>query len=232
EPLRARLESLGARVLVAPCTATEPGDEPALDAAVSRLDGFDWVVVTSVNGVHALAESAGRAGVSLAGAAVRWAAVGPATCAGLEAMGVRCDLVPSGDHSAAGLLAAFDGIPGFGRVFAPLGDLAGPALADGLMARGFEVEVVTAYRTVPAAFPPAVVQAWSLVDAIVLAAPSAARQVAAQLAHRLDVAGVAIGERTAAAAREAGLRVDVVAAAATPGALVDALVEALSRVPD
>ena len=229
EGLRTRLERCGATVLVAPATITEPGDGDALEAAVTSLDGFDWIVVASVNAVRALLDAARRADVFLARAAVRWAAVGPATTAALEAAGLRVDLSPDGPETATGLVAAFGPVTP-GRVLLPQGDLAGPGLADGLRAHGFDVHEVLAYRTVPVAFPPAVLDAWSAgrIEAVVLAAPSGARQVAAQLRPHPGVAGVAIGEPTAAAARAAGLRVDAIAAHATSDALVDALVAALS----
>ncbi|WP_159792640.1 uroporphyrinogen-III synthase [Puerhibacterium puerhi] len=129
--LAARLEALGATVLVAPATRTEPAPDPAaLEAAVLRLaDGaYAWAVLTSVNAVRALEEAAARvapggaaalsgptasgdAAALLAGAPVAWAAVGPTTRRALEALGVTVALVPEHERSAEGLVAVFPDPP-------------------------------------------------------------------------------------------------------------------------
>src|SRR5262249_34782418 len=69
------------------------------------------------------------------------------------------DLVPSGEQSAAGLLEdwppydpVFDPID---RVFLPRADIATETLVAGLVELGWEVDDVTAYRTVRASPPPA-----------------------------------------------------------------------------
>jgi len=239
--LKARLESLGATVLTAPLTTTEPADPADLDAAVKSLTGpgaagrsrsaYDWVFVTSVNAVEALAAAAGRAEVALGQAPVKWAAVGPATAKALASAGVEAAAVPDKDHSAAGLVSLFataNHPPD--RALLPQGDLAGPTLAEGLRAMGWTVDTVVAYRTVPHPLPPDILANWrdGAIDLALLAAGSAARELAAQLgpdAARVPV--VAIGEPSARAAREAGLRLAAVAAQATDDAVVLALESAV-----
>lgn len=171
-----------------------------------------------------------------AGPAVRWAAVGPATRRALEAAGLHVDLEPE-EHSARGLVAAFAALPSpesphelSARVLLPQGDLAGPTLADGLRRLGYEAEVVTAYRTVGHDLPEDLRRAWHAggVDAVVLTSGSVAREIARQLGPRDDVAGIAIGEPTAEAARIVGLRLDAVADAATDDALAEAVALALA----
>ncbi len=228
--LRTKLEALGATVFVAPATATEPGDQAALDATVRAIGSFTWVAVTSANAVEQLRLAATRTGVVLADGPTQWAAVGPATRAALEALGVAVVLQPP-VHSAAGLATAFGPVAGHDAhpsVLLPQSDLASPTLADGLQESGFDVHVVTAYRTVPADFPTVVRDAWATgrINAVVLSAGSAAREVARQLGPRDDVAAVAIGAPTAAVARSVGLHVDAVAKAATADALAQAVVAA------
>ena len=77
----------------------------------------------------------------------------------LVEFGVKPDLVPSGEQSAAGLLEdwppydpVFDPID---RVFLPRADIATETLVAGLVELGWEVDDVTAYRTVRASPPPA-----------------------------------------------------------------------------
>ena len=72
------------------------------------------------------------------------------------------DLVPTGEQSTAGLLEdwpeydeCFDPI---NRVFLPRADIATETLAAGLVELGWEVDDVTAYRTVRAAPPPAAIR--------------------------------------------------------------------------
>lgn len=230
--LAGRLGRLGAEVLVAPVTATAPAPDPAaLDDAVRRLaaGAYAWAAPTSVNGVEALAAAAARTGVALAAAPARWAAVGPATARALAAAGVRADLVPDADSSAAGLVAAF-GAPDAGAdraVLLPLGDLAGPTLADGLAALGWVPDRVVAYRTVPAALPDDVVRRAAAIDAVVATSGSVVRELARQLPA--PPALVAVGRPTADAARAAGLPVAAVADRPTDEALAAAVLTALTR---
>jgi len=248
--LFATLRDAGARVLVSPAIERATvEDRAAVDDAVARLaDGaFAWVVVTSVNAIDELSAGAARRGATLADVArgARWAAVGPATRRALEAVGVHVDLEPA-ENSARGLVAAFaalgpteQGAPSPGRetaagtVLLPQGDLAAPTMQDGLRALGRAPHVVTVYRTVTHVLDPGVVAAWRAgeVDAVVLTSGSVAREVARQLGPRDDVAGVAIGDPTARAARAVGLRLDAVAERPTDDALAAALTTVLSDAP-
>ncbi|ARU51715.1 hypothetical protein CBR64_09690 [Cellulosimicrobium cellulans] len=255
--LAATLRHAGARVLVSPAIERARVEDAApVDGAVARLahGDFAWVVVTSVNAIDELVASAARQGVDLSDAArrSRWAAVGPATRRALEAVGIQVDLEPT-ENSARGLVAAFttlastdhastsanpgspsadQGSPSRGRgvVLLPQGDLAAPTMHDGLHDLGYVPHVVTVYRTVTHALAPEVVAAWRAgeVDAVVLTSGSVAREVARQLGPRDDVAGVAIGDPTARAARAVGLRLDVVAERPTDAALAAAVDAALT----
>ena len=85
------LEEAGARVMQAPTIAIEaPESWAPVDAALADLGRFTWVIFTSVNGVRMIGARLGALGRSwsaLSGARV--AAIGPATAAALEALGVR-----------------------------------------------------------------------------------------------------------------------------------------------
>src|SRR6476646_925016 len=53
--LMARLRGLGAAPLLCPAIAiAPPADFAPLDTAIERLTQYDWLIVTSVNGVRAL----------------------------------------------------------------------------------------------------------------------------------------------------------------------------------
>jgi uroporphyrinogen III methyltransferase/synthase len=148
--LSALLRSRGAEPLEVPAIEIHPVASTAeLDRAVEDLAAgrFDWVVLTSVNGVTALrdrAEAAGRGPGALGPARV--AAVGPATEAALRAWGVAPDLVPEVATTAA-LGQSFGTGPG--RVLLARADLANPELAVLLRDKGWDPVEVVAYHTVP-----------------------------------------------------------------------------------
>ncbi|WP_454850628.1 uroporphyrinogen-III synthase [Promicromonospora soli] len=230
--LLALLRERGLDPVAAPVIERAPVEDPAeLDAARARLaDGrYAWVVITSVNAVYALLGARiGAPGDSTppddVGRTTWWAAVGPATQRALARYGVAADLVP-GTASAAGLADAFPRAaerteP---RVLLPLGDLAADTLRTELEAKGWAVDVVTAYRTVARELPPELHRRY---DVVVVASGSAARQVAAQLGPQRVVA---IGEPSAGTARAVGHTVLGVAAQPTDESLADAVAEALVR---
>lgn len=237
ERVRARLAEHGATAVVVPVIEfAPPTDLPAVDAAVGRLarGEYDWLTVTSATTVLALAGRAaavagGPASEALSAVVDRTAvaAVGPGTARTLERHGVVPTLVPD-EHSARGLLATLvERVPAGGRVLVPQSDLAELTLADGLRAAGWDVDVVLAYRTVPAEQPPASVAdelRTGRFDAVLLSSTST-------VAGLLELVGTppastvvaCIGPRTAAAATATGLTVAVVPEVASGEALVDAL---------
>ena len=119
------------------------------------------------------------------------------------------------------------------RVLLPASALADPALADGLRRAGWEVEQVAAYTTVTADacnLPPDLEHRWATggVDAVVLTAPSTTRAVLELLGPPPQGTGlVAIGATTAAATRELGLTVAVVAPSPTPEGVLQATIDAI-----
>jgi uroporphyrinogen III methyltransferase/synthase len=123
-----------------------------LDQAVEGLAAgrFEWVVLTSVNGVAALRERVEALGHGPAAVATaRVAAVGPATEAALRDWGVPPGLVPEVATTAA-LGRAFPARPpGPGAVLLARADLANPELASILRDKGWETTEVVAYHTVP-----------------------------------------------------------------------------------
>ncbi len=215
--LAERLAARGADVVHVPLIEiADPVDGGAeLRRALARLAAFDWLVVTSANGAR-------RAGPAAAEhAALRLAAVGPATAAALAAAaGRRVDLVPAVAR-AEGLLDEFPRSPA--RVLLAQADRARPLLADGLAVMGHTVESVTAYRTAVRTPTPDEVAALRGVDAVVLASGSAAAGWSAAVGPTTDVVVVALGPVTAAAALERGVRVDHVAASPDADAVSDLL---------
>jgi uroporphyrinogen III methyltransferase/synthase len=236
-----RLVGHGALPIEVPTIAVEPPRSPAqMERAVKGLvDGrFQWVVFTSTNAVRAVWEKFNEFGLDArAFSGVKIACVGQATADRVRAFGINPELVPSGEQSSLGLLDEFppydDIFDPVNRVLLPRADIATETLAEGLRMRGWEIEDVTAYRTVRAAPPPA--QTREMIktggfDAVCFTSSSTVRNlvgIAGKPHARTIVA--CIGPKTAETAAEFGLRVDVQPETAAVGPLVEALAEHAAR---
>jgi uroporphyrinogen III methyltransferase / synthase len=236
-----KLVSHGALPIEVPTIAVEPPRSPAqMERAVKGLvDGrFQWVVFTSTNAVRAVWEKFNEFGLDArAFSGVKIACVGQATADRVRAFGINPELVPSGEQSSLGLLDEFppydDIFDPVNRVLLPRADIATETLAEGLRERGWEIEDVTAYRTVRAAPPPA--QTREMIktggfDAVCFTSSSTVRNlvgIAGKPHARTIVA--CIGPKTAETAAEFGLRVDVQPEVAAVGPLVEALAEHAAR---
>ena len=221
--LAAALADLGADVVEVPTIdVADPSDDgAALRKAAAEVDAYDWVVFTSTNAVARFftevrdARAFGQAKVAV---------VGAATGDALLARNVVADLVPE-RFVAESLVEAFPAGPG--RVLLPQAAGARAVLADGLRAKGWEVDVVEAYRTVPGRPADAALRAAATADAITFTSSST-------VTGYLDLAGsdqvppvvASIGPITSRTAREHGIDVTVEADPST----VEGLVEALLRV--
>ena len=161
--LSATLRGFGAVPEEVPTISVEPPRNPhQMDKAVRGLvEGrYEWIVFTSVNAVKAVREKFDEYGLDArAFSGLKVAAVGDKTAESLAGWGIRADLVPSGEQSARGLLEDWppydDLLDPINRVFLPRADIATETLVAGLHELGWEVDDVTAYRTVRAAPPPA-----------------------------------------------------------------------------
>lgn len=236
-----KLVSHGSLPIEVPTIAVEPPRSPAqMERAVKGLvDGrFQWVVFTSTNAVRAVWEKFNEFGLDArAFSGVKIACVGQATADRVRAFGINPELVPSGEQSSLGLLDEFppydDVFDPVNRVLLPRADIATETLAEGLRERGWEIEDVTAYRTVRAAPPPAHTREMIKTggfDAVCFTSSSTVRNlvgIAGKPHARTIVA--CIGPKTAETAAEFGLRVDVQPEVAAVGPLVEALAEHAAR---
>ncbi|MCF6745627.1 bifunctional uroporphyrinogen-III C-methyltransferase/uroporphyrinogen-III synthase [Blastococcus sp. KM273128] len=232
-----RLRAYGAVPVEVPTIAVEPPRSPAqMDRAIKGLvtGRYGWIVFTSVNAVKAVREKFVELGLDArAFAGVKVACVGEQTADAVREFGIQPELVPTGEQSSQGLLADFpeydDVLDPIERVLLPRADIATETLAAGLVERGWEIDDVTAYRTVRAAPPPAAVREaikGGGFDAVCFTSSSTVRNLVgiAGKPHAKTVVAV-IGPATAASAQEFGLRVDVQPETAAVGPLVDALAE-------
>ena len=232
-----QLISYGAVPVEVPTIAVEPPRTPqAMDRAIRGLVSgrYAWVAFTSTNAVRAVRDKIEELGLDArALAGVKVACVGEQTADAVRAWGITPELVPSDQQSSEGLLAdwpAYDDVyDALDRVFLPRADIATETLVAGLAERGWQVDDVTAYRTVRAAPPPAEIREAIKTggfDAVLFTSSSTVRNLVgiAGKPHTSSIIAV-IGPQTAATAEELGLRVDVTAAKPSASLLAEALAE-------
>lgn len=191
EELALRLRVLGHEVVCSPLVAIEPYGEESID-----VSGYEWVIVTSVNGARELRRR-------LRGRPRRVAAIGRATA---EAFG-GADLIPR-VSTQEGLL---EELP---RATGPV-LFAGAEGARRLLVEELGADFVPLYRT-RELVPDGPLHG----DLVVLASPSAARAYAALGLH---IPAVTIGPETSTAAGEGGVRVVQEARTHDLDGLVDAV---------
>lgn len=219
---------------VATISVEPPRTPQQMDRAVNGLVSgrYAWVGFTSLNAVRAIREKLEEYGLDARSfSGLKVAAVGASTIAALVEFGVKPDLVPPGEQNTTALMEEwppFDSLTDpINRIFLPRADISTDTLVAGLTELGWEVEDITAFRTVRAAPPPAhtreAIKTGGF-DAVLFTSSSTVRNLVgiAGKPHATTVVAC-IGPQTAKTAAEHGLRVDVLAEVNTPLALVDAL---------
>ncbi len=237
-----KLRRVGAEVIEVPTIEiADPADGGlALRTSVAKLGNYDWVILTSPNGARRFCAEL-RDGRDLAG--VKLAAIGPGTAKVLQEHALVADLQPE-RFVAESLLEAFPApdvvgaaaggadaaaaaleAKGSGKVLLARAAVARDVLPDGLRSRGWNVDVVEAYRTLPRILGEPERLALGSADVVTFTSASSVHNLVA--AAGLDAVPnvvAAIGPVTAEQARSEGLSVDVEADVHTIQGLVDALV--------
>lgn len=217
--LAAMLTRRGATVLHVPLIAVlDPADGGReLREALTRLDRYDWLIVTSAAG----AERVGAAARTVDG--VRLAAVGTATATTLAAeSGREVDLIPDVQRADALAERFVAESPTSQRILIAQADIAAPTLADTLRQAGHDVHAVTAYRTIPR--EPTDDGALDA-DAVLFASGSSIEHWCRSFGPTGPPLRVAIGPSTAAVADRFGLKLSGVA----PDHSLEGLVAELER---
>jgi uroporphyrinogen III methyltransferase/synthase len=149
-PLRESLAELGAEVIEIPTIEIrEPQSWASLDQAIRRLGEFQYLLVTSANGVRHFMrrlKHLGRDARDLKGLTI--GAIGPATAEEFSQWGITVDFVPR-EYRAEGLLEALGARDVRGKAFLiPRARVARDLVPRVLEERGARVQVVEAYETV------------------------------------------------------------------------------------
>jgi uroporphyrinogen-III synthase len=221
-----KLAALGAIPIVFPTIEIAPlEDTSLLDEAIRKLDQYQWIIFTSVNGVKAFWDRLAVVGADLV-PALKYAAIGPATALALRAHGITVTLIPD-EYVAESILANIGDVRDQ-RILLPRAEIARETLAIELQQRGAHVDEIAAYRTMPAAPDPfGLTELQRGVDVITFTSSSTVRNFI-QLVGRDSISPstliACIGPITANTARELGLRADIMANEYTMNGLVAALV--------
>ena len=146
-----RLRDLGAQPIEIPTIQIDSASDYApLDRAIAHLHTYDFLIFTSVNGVHAFFDRLDRSPHDLRNLRAQLAAIGPATRDALEAAHLKVDLMGQ-EYVAESLITALASQPLQGRrVLLIRAAVARDVLPAELREREALVEVVEAYRTIAA----------------------------------------------------------------------------------
>jgi uroporphyrinogen III methyltransferase/synthase len=232
----ARLLELGAQPILAPTIDIRPPDDWSfVDLVLERLNEFDWILFTSVNGVKFLFDRLWETGGDLRRlGGVKLAAIGEGTAQALGDLRLCADLVPD-TFRAEALAEALRPLVAGKRVLWARASRGRDVLSRDLRGAGALLEELIVYRNTDVeALEPGVLQAieTSQVDWICLSSPSIARGL-----HRLLMAAAryqignairiaSISPVTSAAAHELGMPVDVEAKTHTWEGILTAIVAA------
>lgn len=233
------LEAAGAEVVEFPTITFAPPESWApLDTAIELLREYQWVIFTSANGVRFFWERLQRAGRDVRDLfGITVCAIGPATAASLQSLGVRADIVPS-EFKAEALVEAVaaavgaEGLHG-SRVLLMRAAEAREVIPEELTRRGAQVDVVPAYRTVKSAQDPEELRAMlrdGKIHAVTFTSSSTVRHfldlVGEEMGELLKgVAVASIGPITAETAARHGIASHIMPENYTVPALADALVK-------
>ncbi len=233
--LSAELRKHGAEVIEIPfIEIRKPRSFKPLDTALKNLSSYDWLILTSVNGVEAMWERMKKLKVTKARLeGMRVAAIGPATQKAVEQRGGKVDVVPK-EYVAESVVRSLRRRVKGKRVLLVRAKVARDVIPRELRKAGAQVEVVEAYET---AVPEASRRRLRAVlknprqgpHLITFTSSSAAKNFVALVgSQRPKLDGLrfaSIGPVTSATLRELGLPVDISAREFTIPGLVNSIVE-------
>ncbi len=147
--LSSALRQLGCTVIEIPfIQIRKPASYRPLDAALRNVKTYDWLILTSVNGVEALFARMQKLKVGASALqCLRVAAIGPATRKAIEGYGVRVHVTPK-EYIAESVVNALQTRVNGKRVLLVRAKVARDVIPRELRKMGARVDVVEAYETV------------------------------------------------------------------------------------
>jgi uroporphyrinogen-III synthase len=239
--LSGELRKQGATVLEIPfIEIRKPRSFKPLDSALLNLGGYDWLILTSVNGVDAMWERLTKLRLTKANLKhLHIAAIGPATKKAIEQRGVKVNVVPK-EYVAESVVRSLQRRVKGKRVLLVRAKVARDVIPRELRKAGAQVDVVEAYETVA---PQASRKRLQSVlrnprrrpHVVTFTSSSTVRNFVALLgAAHTSLDGIrlaSIGPVTSSTLRELGLPVDIAAPEFTIPGLVQAIVACGHRAP-
>jgi uroporphyrinogen-III synthase len=230
--LSRELRRLGATVLEIPfIEIRKPRSFKPLDSALRNLEGYDWLILTSSNGVEAMWQRLAKLRLQQNFGRLKVAAIGPATKKAIEQHGVHVDVVPK-EYVAESVVRSLRRRVSGKRVLLVRAKVARDVIPTELRKAGAHVDVVEAYETVvPQAsrtrLQSALKNRRRSPQVVTFTSSSTVRNFATLLDKRRIPEGVqfaSIGPVTSSTLRELGLGVDIEAEEFTIPGLVAAIV--------
>jgi uroporphyrinogen III methyltransferase/synthase len=222
-----------------------PSSWTPVDASIGRITEYDWIVFTSVNGVHfffrRLNEIGGNGAAALAGCVV--CAIGPATARALESVGAGAHVTATDSKAEGALTAIIDYLGGDANVkgkrfLIPRAQLARETLPEGLRRLGAIVDAVEAYQTVkPAVARETIIRTFkeNSIDVVTFTSSSTISNFA-EIVGLKDLSGLlagalvaCVGPITAATAASYGLRKIIQPQLYNADALIESIVKAIGQ---
>lgn len=147
--LSSGLKTLGAEVIEIPfIEIRKPRSYKSLDTALQRIGEYDWLILTSVNGVEAVAERSRHLRMGVADMKhLKIAAIGPATREKIEELGLHVSVVPKQYVAESVVNSLRDRVNGQ-RVLLARAKVARDVIPRELRKKGARVDVVEAYETI------------------------------------------------------------------------------------
>jgi uroporphyrinogen-III synthase len=237
--LSVQLKALGAQVIEIPFIQIRPPRSyRPLDTALKHLDEYDWLILTSVNGVDAVAQRMKRLRILPASFKhPRIAAIGPATATRIKALGLKVTVVPK-RYMAEFVIEALRGKVEEKRVLLARAKVARDVIPRQLRKMGAQLDVVETYETaIPASSRKRLRALMKNLKqrphVVTFTSSSSVRNFVALLGgrrrprHMGQVQVASIGPITSATLRELGFRVHCEAQEYTIPGLVRAIVAAV-----
>ncbi len=243
--LSTALRELGCEVIEIPfIEIRKPSSYKPLDAGLRNLATYDWLILTSVNGVEALFERMAKKKLPAAALGhLKIAAIGPATRKAIEEHGLKVTVTPK-EYVAESVVSALRRRVKGKRVLLVRAKVARDVIPRELRKAGAEVDVVEAYETVApkssaTRLRAALASQTRRPDAITFTSSSTVKNFVGLLGLRgaraalkkssrdQGVRSASIGPVTSATLREFGLPVDIEAREYTIPGLVAAIVKKL-----
>jgi len=236
--LSKELRHLGAEVIEIPFIEIhKPKSFKSLDAALKNLSTYDWLVLTSVNGVEAMWNRMEKLRLRTKGPRnLRVATIGPATKKAIVQRGIKVDVVPKEYVAESVVRSLKKNIKGK-RVLLVRAKVARDVIPRELRRAGAHVDVVEAYETaVPQSsrerLRAALKNPKMRPHVVTFTSSSTVKNFVQLLGPRhpnLDgIRMASIGPVTSATLREQGLPVDIKAKQFTIPGLIEAIVHSMT----